>query len=284
MLTLADRNGEVSGSVGGLAHVANVSREECEAALTLFMAADLDSRTPDNEGRRIEKSDGGWRVLNAEKYRDMRSETQVEWAKKKREWREAKGQSEDNADTSETNETRQTALASASSLASNTALTTPEPSGSAKLKNSFNLAPYIDEHRELFPDSDPPTARYGKVFKRLEAKHGAPETLRRWRMCLDQKRDFATPEELSSHWSKYDAPGTSNLNGKGSTTRAMKLIGLIRQRRSPMFPNNVVPEWQEGLTPAEVQVCKTVGITRILNDANEGTMVAQITRALEESA
>lgn len=68
---------------------------------------------------------------------------------------------------------------------------------------SFALAPYIDVHREFFPDSDPPAARYGKIFKRLEGKHGAPETLRRWRNCLTRKTTFATPEMLSAHWSEY---------------------------------------------------------------------------------
>lgn len=73
-------------------------------------------------------------------------------------------------------------------------------------------------------------------------------------------------------------------NGAGTTTRAMKLVGLIRDRRNPLFPNSVVPEWQTGLSNSDIQVCKTFGLTRILNDQNEGTMVAQLTKALEESS
>jgi hypothetical protein len=73
--------------------------------------------------------------------------------------------------------------------------------------NSFALAPYLDAHRELFPDSDPPAARYGKVFKRLERKHGAEATLHRWRNCLAKKATFATPEELSTHWPEYAEKG-----------------------------------------------------------------------------
>lgn len=121
MLTLADKRGEVSGSIGGLAHIANVTREECETALTLFLAPDPDSRTPEHEGRRIEKIDGGWLVLNAEKYRDLRTETQVEWAEKKRVWREEQskkaGQSQDIGDVSEDKPT-----ASSSATASTSAL------------------------------------------------------------------------------------------------------------------------------------------------------------------
>lgn len=69
----------------------------------------------------------------------------------------------------------------------------------------FSLAPYLDAHASQFPGSSIASpARYGKVFKRLEAKHGAAEVLRRWVVCLAVKRTFATPEELSNHWSEYD--------------------------------------------------------------------------------
>ncbi len=90
----------------------------------------------------------------------------------------------------------------------NTPFPTPTPvTTTAKATTSagagFDLSPYIDAHREHFPGSDPPAGRYGKTFKRLETTHGAPETLRRWRICLARKATFATPEELSSHWSEY---------------------------------------------------------------------------------
>lgn len=71
----------------------------------------------------------------------------------------------------------------------------------------FNLAPYIDAHTAKFPGSSPPGARYGKVFKQLDRKHGADETLRRWKLCLEKKALFATPEELAAHWSEYGATG-----------------------------------------------------------------------------
>ncbi len=85
-----------------------------------------------------------------------------------------------------------------------TKATTPRRNG-ASSGLGFSLAPYIDVHREIFPDSDPPGGRYGRVFKRLETKHGRDETLRRFRICLARKGTFATPEELSAHWSEYNA-------------------------------------------------------------------------------
>jgi hypothetical protein len=43
-------------------------------AITTFLSPDPDSRTPEHEGRRIEVIDGGWRLLNHEKYRAIRDE------------------------------------------------------------------------------------------------------------------------------------------------------------------------------------------------------------------
>lgn len=73
MLALSDRDGVVEAAVPGLAHEARVSRPKCEEALALFMAPDPDSRTPDNDGRRIEKVPGGWRLLNYEMHQERKS-------------------------------------------------------------------------------------------------------------------------------------------------------------------------------------------------------------------
>lgn len=69
MLAMADRGGVVDSSVPGLAKDAGVSIEECEVALRKFLEPDAYSRTKDFDGRRIEVVDGGWKLLNYEKYR-----------------------------------------------------------------------------------------------------------------------------------------------------------------------------------------------------------------------
>jgi hypothetical protein len=69
MLALADKNGEVQGSVPGLARLAGVSVEACDAALAKFLAPDDRSRTKTDEGRRVAEIDGGWLLLNYAKYR-----------------------------------------------------------------------------------------------------------------------------------------------------------------------------------------------------------------------
>ncbi len=72
MLAMADEQGDVWASIPGLADAARVSIEQCEDALTRFSAPDPYSRTKDHEGRRIEVMDGGWHLLNYEKYRQLR--------------------------------------------------------------------------------------------------------------------------------------------------------------------------------------------------------------------
>ena len=74
LLAIADQHGIVEATVPGLAAFANVSVEETEAALQKFLSPDKYSRTPDCEGRRIEVIDGGWELLNYQKYREKLSE------------------------------------------------------------------------------------------------------------------------------------------------------------------------------------------------------------------
>jgi hypothetical protein len=90
MLAMADKAGCVWASVPGLARIANVTMEETVRALETLTAPDKWSRTPDNDGRRIEPIDGGWRLLNHAKYRAIRSAE--ERAEYKRQWdRENRG-------------------------------------------------------------------------------------------------------------------------------------------------------------------------------------------------
>jgi hypothetical protein len=77
LLVKASRDGIVYASIPGLARSANVTREQVEAALEKLMAHDPDSSSSDHDGRRIEVVDGGWRILNYEKYRDRKTKDDV---------------------------------------------------------------------------------------------------------------------------------------------------------------------------------------------------------------
>lgn len=84
MLALADKNGEVHGSIPGLARIAGVEVDACRSAIDKFLSPDPDSRTKDDEGRRIEVIDGGWHLLNHRKYREMASREEAKEAEAKR--------------------------------------------------------------------------------------------------------------------------------------------------------------------------------------------------------
>jgi hypothetical protein len=73
MLAIATKDGEVLSTIPGLARMANVTTAEAEEAITRFLSPDQYSRTPDDEGRRIEPIEGGWHLLNYDKYRRMAS-------------------------------------------------------------------------------------------------------------------------------------------------------------------------------------------------------------------
>ena len=92
MLAMADQNGEVMASVPGLAKLAGVSIEECEAAIVCFLSPDRYSRTKDFDGRRIVEIDGGWELLNHSKYRKKKSKEELREQRNARQkrWRDRK--------------------------------------------------------------------------------------------------------------------------------------------------------------------------------------------------
>jgi hypothetical protein len=77
LLALADRDGIAEASIPGLASFAGVSIGEAEAAVKKFLSPDPYSRSPEHKGRRIEAVDGGWRILNYDKYRFKMSKDDI---------------------------------------------------------------------------------------------------------------------------------------------------------------------------------------------------------------
>jgi len=58
-------------TVENLAKRANVSFKTCQKAVASLESPDKGSSDPDNDGRRLERVQGGWMVLNAQKYREL---------------------------------------------------------------------------------------------------------------------------------------------------------------------------------------------------------------------
>lgn len=76
MLAMTDSLGCVYASIPGLGKRAGVSLNEAEAALKCFLSPDPYSRSKEHEGRRIKEIDGGWQLLNYDKYSQAKSREQ----------------------------------------------------------------------------------------------------------------------------------------------------------------------------------------------------------------
>lgn len=74
MLAMADKNGDVIASVPGLADMARVPLGATVNALDRLAAPDEWSSSKEFEGRRIERIDRGWKLLNHAKFRAIRDE------------------------------------------------------------------------------------------------------------------------------------------------------------------------------------------------------------------
>lgn len=84
MLAKSDSSGFVWASIPGLSDAARVSLEQCVEAIEKLKSPDQWSRSKESEGRRIEDVDGGWRLLNYDKYRKIRNmEERREYVRKK---------------------------------------------------------------------------------------------------------------------------------------------------------------------------------------------------------
>lgn len=90
LMASTDSSGCVIGTLAKLARDARVDVESCQRAIDKFLAPDPSSLTAAHEGRRIELVEGGWRLLNHEKYRLMMdAERKREYFRnKRREYRE----------------------------------------------------------------------------------------------------------------------------------------------------------------------------------------------------
>ena len=73
MLALKNERHEVEASLPGLARLAGVDLKECAAAIQKFDSPDKYSRNPENDGRKVQRTVSGWRILNGEYYSHLLS-------------------------------------------------------------------------------------------------------------------------------------------------------------------------------------------------------------------
>jgi len=104
MLAMADKHGVVEGSIPGLADIARVTVEECRASISNLQSPDPDSRSREEDGRRILPVEGGWRLVNHGKYREkMGSAERREYLKNKQRERRSKNNPVNTVSTMSTN-------------------------------------------------------------------------------------------------------------------------------------------------------------------------------------
>ncbi len=73
MLAIADQHGEIESSLPGLGDLARVPLDKLEHALARLSSPDKYSTTPDFDGRRIERTERGWSILNYRQHRERAS-------------------------------------------------------------------------------------------------------------------------------------------------------------------------------------------------------------------
>lgn len=181
MLSQADKAGKVYASVPGLARMANITLAETEAGLQCFLSPDAYSRTADNEGRRIEAIDGGWRLLNHGKYDAMRSE--AERREYKRDW-------------DRTHRSKAAKAEADTSGQSDAIPTTSDKSDASDLSSQFSvLSSQVDQKQEQKPERASPSG------SRLPADFVMPDEWLAWaraeRPDMDVDREA---KNFTDHW------------------------------------------------------------------------------------
>jgi hypothetical protein len=72
MLAITGKDGVCQVTAAGLARFAKITVEQAQEALDVLAAPDKASLSQDEkEGRRIERVDGGWKLINWEKFREL---------------------------------------------------------------------------------------------------------------------------------------------------------------------------------------------------------------------
>ena len=92
LLAIAGPDGVARAAIPGLATVARMSVPECEAAMLKLEGPDKYSRSQEHEGRRVQRVNGGYLILNYLKYRnDLDKDKRREYkARKQAEYRTKK--------------------------------------------------------------------------------------------------------------------------------------------------------------------------------------------------
>lgn len=235
MLGLKNKKHIVEGSIPGIADMARISVEDCRASLIKLLSPDPDSRTKDFEGRRIAEVDGGWIILNGEKYRQkMNSDERREYLRlKKQESRER--------------ERQQVSTSVNKCQSMSTPSTQPEAEPQSEAVHKGTVIPIIQSTRTVSPPSAA-TVVAGPV--------GPKESTRRRAESLEEVRLVCAKTGLPDSdaewfWNKMLGCGWKNggnpINSWPHVITSWKLQGYFpSQKTSKTAPvNGADPFWKD---------------------------------------
>lgn len=291
MLTLADKRGYVNASIPGLANLARVDIADCMKALDTLMMPDPFSRSKNDDGRRIEEVDGGWRLINHEKYRELRTDKQIQDAQ-----RQARHRMRDRRD--ESRESRIEAEADAEAYADNR----EEPATPTARETSFS-----EVRMKLVLDTlgVPPDLRtpWSRLIAGMTEGMGAPgmkpinpDVLAEAAQELAAAGGNVTPSRykafvgkvLNRNYSESSLGGAPlDRKRKGYTLAAADLINRVREAHTEVVPmtgeKRMPHNWQEKFNEKELRVIKALKASRFRDESNESALLAQVARAMEEA-
>lgn len=221
MLSQADSAGRYRcASVAGLARSAAVSIEQAERAVAELEAPDPDSTTRDEDGRRIVRIPGGWRLVAYARYREYRSPRQVAATERKRRQRERDMSHPSHAVTQQTPDTRNQRADNGERIAaaSPRAVEPSQSKGPSKATNGNSAgkertaAPSwsreaCDDWRARFGGTAP-GGRIGNALLPLVKTHGWPTVRGAWRSYLEQaEAEYASPQRFAATFGRWNGTG-----------------------------------------------------------------------------
>lgn len=254
MLACTDKDGFCQAAVPGLAAIARLTVADTVAALAKLEGPDPFSRTQDHEGRRIEKIDGGWMVLNHAKYRDRdRAEKRREYQEDLMRERRAKE--------------AEKALAGANNMltGANKELTGANSSASVSVSVSASVSGeggVGEGGPPPAPPAPPAFAEYGELRKvRLTADEHAKLTHTHGPARLAQGIDVldayiaAHGKRYKSHYAVLKAGSWvwDRVAGQGQPPAAQNALrgGFQRVQEAPAEPNRRTPEEWDRIIAAD---------------------------------
>jgi hypothetical protein len=232
MLAMADKNGIVAASTDGIARRANVQLRAAEAAIAILEAPDPRSKSPEHEGRRVEKIDGGFRILNYLKYRELQTEKQRQDAERQRRHRETK---RDNRVTSRSGHKRSRPVAPKAKAEANTetntettkATTVPTDAGKPK------SAAWASEGAEWWSANVGilPIPRFGKAMQPAVVQHGWPRVFAAIKCYAADAKEKGKPARIEwcaaeiVRWIEWAFMPATDANGD-LTPRGKQALGV----------------------------------------------------------